>query len=623
VHVQQVEEEEEKVRRHPAARRGPHPAPVPAPAAKGARGARVAGPGLQAKIILLMVVSLAMLALVTAFATSTVLQGRMLAEARAKAEAIAQGLAGSARAPLAAGDRRAVGELVTRFARIEGVAYLVVYDAAGEPVASTYPAELPPALGRLAPDAAAGTLALMVPRPGRAGLSAVLDVAAPDPAGAGVRVGIDQEAILAGVRRTNLDMLAIQGLVALVAVLFAVMFSARLVRPIRSLVKVARAVGRGDLSQTVRSTSTDEVGLLARTFNDTVRRLRGLVVTEAERDEERRRREALQENIRGFLQVTVEVAKGDLRRRGRVTEDVLGSVVDSINVMMEEIGTTLSGVREAADTVHAGADQVIHTTEEIAAGVETQLSTARRVAEDVAGVTRSVRGVSASAESSSAAAQETLEAARTGHGAVGDTLESMQRIRAEVQGIARRIKSLGDRSLEISEIVDTISGISSQTNLLALNAAIEASGAGEQGARFAVVADEVRKLAEEAAVSSRRISGLIKAVQSEINEAVGAMEDGTEEVETGFRLAQQAGERLEEIARISQASAELAQGISEQTAVQVASIDQVAASVAAIADLAQRTDQTMAGGRRTAEQLRELARQLTLRLARFQLPDAP
>jgi twitching motility protein PilJ len=462
----------------------------------------------------------------------------------------------------------------------------------------------------------------MVTEPGGTLQTSVLDLGRPIAGGGAVRVGMNQDAILEQVRGLNLNLLVIQAMVALVAVLFTVMFSARLVRPIRALVKVAGSVGRGDLSRTVRVASTDEVGLLARTFNDSIKRLRGLVVTEAERDEERQRREALQENIRGFLRVTREIAQGDLRRRGEVTEDVLGNVVDSINLMVEEIASTLQGVREAADTVSANADQVIRATDEIGVSVESQLASTRRVAESVAEVTGSVRGVSERAEASSGAARQTLEAARTGQQAVGDSLDSMQRIRGEVQGISRRIKGLGDRSLEISEIVDTISGISSQTNLLALNAAIEASGAGEQGARFAVVADEVRKLAEASAASSKRIAGLIKTVQAEILDAVGAMETGTVEVETGFRLAQQAGERLERIAEISSTSAELAQQISGQTAGQVESIEQVAATVKAIADLALQTDQTVAGGRQTAEQLRELAARLNQRLARFELPAA-
>jgi methyl-accepting chemotaxis protein len=620
--VQGVEgnaESEAQVGEGPTPKRS-RPKPVPAP--KPAPKLRVRGPGLQAKIILLMVVSLAVLALISAFATSTALQARMIAEAGSKGEAIAQGLASSAAPLLAAGDSRTLEALVGSFEQIAGVTYLVVYDRSGRPVASSYPGSLPEPLAGAPPAEPGARRTVMVTEPGGTLQTSVLDLGRPIAGGGAVRVGMNQDAILEQVRGLNLNLLVIQAMVALVAVLFTVMFSARLVRPIRALVKVARDVGRGDLSRTVRAASTDEVGLLARTFNDSIKRLRGLVVTEAERDEERRRREALQDNIRGFLQVTREIAQGDLRRRGEVTEDVLGNVVDSINLMVEEIASTLQGVREAADTVSANADQVIRATDEIGVSVESQLASTRRVAESVAEVTGSVRGVSERAEASSGAARQTLEAARTGQQAVGDSLDSMQRIRGEVQGISRRIKGLGDRSLEISEIVDTISGISSQTNLLALNAAIEASGAGEQGARFAVVADEVRKLAEASAASSKRIAGLIKTVQAEILDAVGAMETGTVEVETGFRLAQQAGERLERIAEISSTSAELAQQISGQTAGQVESIEQVAATVKAIADLALQTDQTVAGGRQTAEQLRELAARLNQRLARFELPAA-
>jgi len=96
-----------------------------------------------------------------------------------------------------------------------------------------------------------------------------------------------------------------------------------------------------------------------------------------------------------------------------------------------------------------------------------------------------------------------------------------------VQGISKKVKSLADRSLEISEIVNTIEDIASQTNLLALNAAIEAAGAGESGLRFAVVAEEVRKLAERSGKAAKDIVVLIKSVQTETQQAVVAMEEGT------------------------------------------------------------------------------------------------
>jgi methyl-accepting chemotaxis protein len=168
-----------------------------------------------------------------------------------------------------------------------------------------------------------------------------------------------------------------------------------------------------------------------------------------------------------------------------------------------------------------------------------------------------MKQVSNNAEASAEAARRALDAAEQGNRAVRDTLEGMQRIRASVQATAKKIKSLGDRSLEISEIINVINDITEQTNLLALNAAIEAARAGEAGRGFAVVADEVRKLAEHSRSATKDIAALIKAIQAETNEAVVVMEDGTKEVEGGAQLADQAGRALDAISSVVRQSAEL------------------------------------------------------------------
>src|SRR5260370_8643455 len=112
----------------------------------------------------------------------------------------------------------------------------------------------------------------------------------------------------------------------------------------------------------------------------------------------------------------------------------------------------------------------------------------------------------------------------------------MHRIRASVQASAKKIKSLGDRSLEISEIINVINGITEQTNLLALNAAIEAARAGEAGRGFGVVADEVRKLADHSRAATKDIPALIKAIQAETSEAMVLMEAGAKERTVGAPL---------------------------------------------------------------------------------------
>jgi twitching motility protein PilJ len=401
--------------------------------------------------------------------------------------------------------------------------------------------------------------------------------------------------------------------------LAGVIFARRLTRPVTALMSVAERVGRGDLSQLAPVTSRDEIGQMAVTFNDSIVRLRSLVQTESDRDEERRKREELQQNIITFLDTVVEIGKGDLTRRGEVSWDVLGNVVDAINLMVEEIASIVGDVRQAALRVASGSQDTIRISGELAEAVQTQSRDAVRVTRSVADVTVSVRQVADSADQSAKAARQVLQAASKGEEAVRNSLASMQQIRAEVQTIAKKIKSLGDRSLEISNIVNTIQDIAAQTHLLALNASIEAAGAGEAGLRFSVVADEVRKLAERATQATRDIGTLIKGVQVETQEAVVAMESGTREVESGYEVSQKAEEALQEIGKISQTSAELAAEISHASQTQVRGAEAAAGAVQAIASAAVKTEQGVQQSRTNVEQLARLAEELTAKLSRFKL----
>ncbi|HEX6201971.1 MAG TPA: methyl-accepting chemotaxis protein [Thermoanaerobaculia bacterium] len=584
---------------------------------------RAAGAGLQAKIVLFVVVILSGLSLLAGLASSLTLQNRLTAEAVARGEAIARGLGVSAAPLVAAGDARALAPVLGRFATLDGVAYLAVYDAAGRRLADAPAGALPadPPAAEAPAEAPGEVIAeertLAVGGVGRR----VLDVRAPLAEGSpgSVRVGLDLDAVAAVTRQATLDLLVMLAMLAAVAVLFALLFTSRIVQPLRQLVAVARRVGKGDLSLVARVRSRDEIGLLARTFNDSIVNLRGLVQTVEERDAERRRRRQLQENIREFLGVTMLIADGDLTRRGQVTEDVLGNVVDSINVAVEGIEETLLEVREAAGTVHGSAQEMIVSTDEVDAVVRHQADDARQASGQVAGVTASLRDVATSIEAAAGAARETLDSAERGRAAVADTLDSIGRIHGEAQSLALRIKSLGDRSLEISEIVDTLTSIASQTNLLALNAAIEASGAGGEGARFAVVADEVRKLAEDSAVAAKRVGQLIKTVQAEVQDAVVAMDNGTREVEVGVRVARQAGERLAEIARLSETSAALAERIAAGSREQVEGVELVAERVSSITRLAATSEEKVHSGRRVAEHLLRVSEELNQRLSRFHL----
>ena len=582
------------------------------------------GLGLLGKIVIFLLAALVPLAAVTWYVSARSIKKAMTEEFVSKGEAIAGSLASSGVDLISTRDASSVQSLVDEFARIRGVAYVMVYDPQKKLIAHTFSPSVP--AGIVDKNLVPGTLArqqrdIAYQDPARKGNRDIIDIGVPMAAGklGTVRVGMDRAIIDQAAAASGRQVLLVFAGVAALTLIGGALLARRITRPITRLVEAAQRVGEGDLSETVAVTSRDEIGELARTFNDSIARLRTQVQTEAERDEERRRREDLQESIIKFLDVAMEVSQGDLTKRGEVTSDVLGNVVDAINVMVAEIGATMADVRGAALQVAAGASQMTDSSGRMTEGAQAQAREAGRVAESVEGLTQSVRQVADSARASAQAAREALDAAQKGDVAVRDSLQAMQRIRGEVQSISKKIKSLGDRSLEISEIVNTIEDIASQTNLVALNAAIEAAGAGEAGLRFAVVADEVRKLAERSAKATKDIAVLIKNVQADTQDAVVVMEQGTLEVEAGYRMTVQAGDSLKAIADVSQRSAVLAQDISEATQEQVRGAETVTQAMQSIQTVASQTELRVLEARRTVAELARLAEELTASLARFKL----
>ncbi len=383
-----------------------------------------------------------------------------------------------------------------------------------------------------------------------------------------------------------------------------------LLDPLKELSQFSERLAVGDPRARADVSATNELGYIADNLNRAVAK-----VAKAANNQESS--DALQRSITELLAVINQVARGDLSLRGKVTNDALGNVADSVNYMLDSFTKVLERVRKAAMEVTACSNNILVAADEMQAGATQQDQEITNTSSAVEELTVSMKQVSNNAEASAEAARRALDAAEQGNRAVRDTLEGMQRIRSSVQATAKKIKSLGDRSLEISEIINVINDITEQTNLLALNAAIEAARAGEAGRGFAVVADEVRKLAEHSRSATKDIAALIKAIQAETNEAVVVMEEGTKEVESGATLADQAGRALDAISNVVRQSAELVQEISLASKQQVRGTEGVAHAMQIISSITRQTSQGTRGTVATVSQLVKLSDQLNDGLAQF------
>src|SRR5580700_6885860 len=406
------------------------------------------------------------------------------------------------------------------------------------------------------------------------------------------------------------EFLIAAGLAGVTALALLMTLPRRVLSPLGALSTFSERFAAGDSRAKAEVPVEDEFSVIAENLNRTSAR-----VAKAYGNQEAQ--ELLQKSITDLLNMIKQEARGDLTLRGKVTNDALGNVADSINFMLDNFTTVLDRVRNAAVEVSTNANRILVATDEMNTGTGQQDQEITNTSSAVEELTVSMKQVSNNAEASAEAARRALDAAEQGNRAVRDTLDGMQRIRSSVQATARKIKSLGDRSLEISEIINVINDITEQTNLLALNAAIEAARAGEAGRGFAVVADEVRKLAEHSRTATKDIAALIKAIQAETNEAVVVMEEGTKEVEGGATLADQAGRALDAISNVVRQSAELVQEISLASKQQVRGTEGVAHAMQIISSIKRQTSQGTRGTVATVSQLVKLSDQLNEALAQF------
>ena len=301
------------------------------------------------------------------------------------------------------------------------------------------------------------------------------------------------------------------------------------------------------------------------------------------------------------------------------TRNEIGLLATAVNDAVARMRELVSGVGATARKLADDAAGVEDHSRAVAGGAAEQANAASSMAAAVEELSVSISHVADSAAQSADASTQACDATVDGRGVVRGTIDEMHQIAGDIAQSAGTVESLVEQSRQISGVVQVIRDIADQTNLLALNAAIEAARAGEQGRGFAVVADEVRKLAERTAQSTQEIADTISAIVAATHGAVGQMHAVRERVDKGVALAEQTGTALEGIDQRARHSLGIANDIASGTREQSAASQELARTVERVAQGAEDASRSAGENLAAANDLRALAIQLQGALERFKL----
>ena len=370
----------------------------------------------------------------------------------------------------------------------------------------------------------------------------------------------DKTFLTATIMTVALSLIAI-----ILAMVIAIVVSRSITGPLQKGVGMMNEMALGHLTTRLKMGRKDEIGQLANAMDAFTDDLQNIVVSTMKKISDNDLTSEVvakddKDEIGPALKTTIESLRALVVKLKSVSKDLaegsqqLGQASDQAGQATNQIAQSSQQVAKGAasqatslqDTVKA-VEQLSRAIDQIAKGAQEQSKLIEKNIQAVGQVSTAITQVTGNAQQASEGARVAAESSRKGADMARETVKGMENIKKTMEVATDKVNYLGERSKEIGKIVKAIDDIANQTNLLALNAAVEAARAGEQGRGFAVVADEVRKLAERSSVATKEIADLIGGIQNGVSDTIVAMQKGTQEVASGYELANKAGQALDEI----------------------------------------------------------------------------
>lgn len=335
-------------------------------------------------------------------------------------------------------------------------------------------------------------------------------------------------------------------------------------KPVKELSRVATRIAEGDLDQSIRYKSGDELGVLAHNFNRVTLRLRDYI-----------------KYINEISDTLLEIAKGNLtyELKSEYTGE-FAKIRSSLDEIAVELNAAMGQMKAASRDVAAGAAQISGSAVNLSQGSTEQAAEVEALASHMIEVSGTVQQIAQDAQQTSSISKEVRE---------GLLLSN-----TKMQHMTEVIQKINDKSNEIHKIVKTIDDIAFQTNILALNAAVEAARAGEAGKGFAVVAEEVRTLAGKTADAAKETTELLGDTIRSMEEGVAVADDTANSMLTAAELAEKMGCLIDDIAENTKqqtiTAEEISHGIDQIAVVVQTNVDTAESSAAASEELTGQAD---------------------------------